>query len=192
VKAQAAIAAMLLLVALPAKPSDLSDCGLMHSDCRKMLGKRLWIAVPTSNPNSVELTTVRGNWANTEKFKTGSFVINGTFDDEFSSHDFWVTMQDGRKGYISADGWIFLLDKDPAVEAKKAADARAAAADECARRGQPKIGMTTAELVETCWLRPVRIVKRTPASGIEESYIYTIGHIVEFTDGKITEIVESR
>jgi hypothetical protein len=78
------------------------------------------------------------------------------------------------------------------AEAKKEANARVAAAEECVRRGQPTIGMTAAELVETCRRRPLRIVKKTTAVGVEESYIYSIGHIVKFTDGKISEIVEAR
>jgi len=80
----------------------------------------------------------------------------------------------------------------PLAEAQKQANARVAAAEECVRRGQPTIGMTAAELVETCWRRPLRIVKKTTAAGVEENYIYSIGHIVKFTDGKISEIVEAR
>lgn len=63
---------------------------------------------------------------------------------------------------------------------------------ECDRRGPPKIGMTSAELVETCWRRPSRIVKKTTAAGVQETYIYGIGHRVTLVDGKVSEIVEAQ
>jgi hypothetical protein len=36
------------------------------------------------------------------------------------------------------------------------------------------------------------VVKKTTAAGMEESYIYGIGHVVKPSDGKVSEIVESR
>ena len=40
--------------------------------------------------------------------------------------------------------------------------------------------------------QPVRIVKKTTGAGIEESFVYGIGHIVKLTDGKVSEIIEAR
>ncbi len=30
------------------------------------------------------------------------------------------------------------------------------------------------------------------ACGVEENFVYGVGHIVKFTDGKVSEIVEAR
>lgn len=63
--------------------------------------------------------------------------------------------------------------------------------DPCNTLPRPRIGMTAAALVGTCWGKPRRIVKKTTAAGVEESYVYSLGHIVTLVDGKVTEIVES-
>jgi hypothetical protein len=52
--------------------------------------------------------------------------------------------------------------------------------------------MSPAELIETCWRKPARIVKRTTAAGIEETYIYGSGHIIKLTDGMVSEIIEAQ
>lgn len=75
---------------------------------------------------------------------------------------------------------------------KKATVSKEEAAQECARRGEPKIGMSAVELVETCWQKPKRILKKTTASGVEESYVYGIGKSVTLIDGKVSEILEAR
>jgi hypothetical protein len=172
--------------------SGLSDCGLMKSDCRDMIGKRLWIVVPKTNPNSVELSAVADDWTNTKKYKAGSFLVTGVQKDKFVSHNFIVKMFDGFSGFIGSGSWIFLSETDPFEDERKRLAAVSAAKVECERRGQPKIGMTVSELVETCWRKPVRIVKRTTTSGIEENYIYGVGHLVKVSDGKVSEIVEAR
>lgn len=74
------------------------------------------------------------------------------------------------------------------AQAKRKADAQG----ECARRGEPKIGMTGEELEASCWGRPLRIVKKTTASGVEESYIYSIDRIVRLLNNRIAEITEGR
>jgi hypothetical protein len=43
-----------------------------------------------------------------------------------------------------------------------------------------------------CRGKPLRIVKKTTATGVEENFVYGVGHIVKFTDGKVSEIVEAR
>jgi hypothetical protein len=69
------------------------------------------------------------------------------------------------------------------------AQRRLARREECERRGPPKIGMTPSELTASCWGQPIRVVKKTTAAGMEESYIYGIGHVVKLSDGKVSEIV---
>lgn len=39
---------------------------------------------------------------------------------------------------------------------------------------------------------PRRILKKTTAEGVEESYVYSPGHIVRFPDGKDSDIVEAK
>jgi hypothetical protein len=75
---------------------------------------------------------------------------------------------------------------------EEVAQRRLARREECERRGPPKIGMTPSELTASCWGQPIRVVKKTTAAGMEESYIYGIGHVVKLSDGKVSEIVESR
>jgi hypothetical protein len=54
-----------------------------------------------------------------------------------------------------------------------------------------KIGMTPVELIETCW-RTVAHRQKTTAAGVEENFVYGIGHVVKLVDGKVAEIVEAR
>jgi hypothetical protein len=39
-----------------AKAAGMMDCLMDRSDCRDLIGKRLWVVVPKSNPNSVEIS----------------------------------------------------------------------------------------------------------------------------------------
>jgi hypothetical protein len=187
-----AILAAAMLAPRPSLSAGLSDCGLMQSDCRDLIGKRLWIMIPKSNANNVELTPIADDWTNTKRYRTGSFVITGVQKDKYVSHNFSVKMSDGATGFISSSSYIFLQESDPVEAERRRVEAIQSAKEDCARRGQPKIGMTAGELVETCWRQPKRIVKKTTAAGVEENYVYGIGHIVKFTDGKVSEIVEAR
>jgi hypothetical protein len=60
------------------------------------------------------------------------------------------------------------------------------------RRCPERLNMTPAEVIETCWGKPLRIVKKTTGAGVEENFVCGVGHIVKFSDGKISEIVEAR
>lgn len=150
-----------------------------------LIGRKLWVVGVTPHMVGVEVARAPGDMRNTLKLRSGSLTVvrkvrtaTGTFDHE-------VATDAGQRGWISASSFALLSTTDP----KKNLKAESA---ECTRRGPPKIGMTPAQLVETCWRRPARIVKKTTASGIEESYVYGIGHVVKVTDGKVSEIVEAR
>jgi hypothetical protein len=52
--------------------------------------------------------------------------------------------------------------------------------------------MTTAEATETCWGKPRRVVKKTTAAGVQEDFVYTTGHILQFHDGRLTAILETK
>lgn len=184
---KAALAALFLLAVSPAIAHP-STCWMSGDDsCRQYVGKRLWVAIPAGNPNVVEVTLTRGDWttSRTLKLKSGaSFVVQGLDKASVGSPDFRVRLDDGRIGWIGTSS-PFLIAYDPVARAKNAAA-------ECARRGPPKIGMPSAELVETCWRRPARIIKRTTAAGVQEVYVYGPVRRVTVIDGKVSEIIESR
>ncbi|WP_354097955.1 hypothetical protein [Bradyrhizobium sp. S3.2.12] len=167
--------------------SSPQTCWFSDGGCRAFVGKRLWVAIPPGNLNVVEVTFTQHDWTTerTLKLKSGaSFVVKEITKGSVGSDDYFVELSDGRCGWTGTSS-PFLIDYDPAARSKQAAE-------ECARRGPPKIGMTPAELTETCWRKPLRIVKKTTAAGVEENFVYGIGHVVKIVDGKVTEIVEAR
>ena len=82
--------------------------------------------------------------------------------------------------------------EDPKVTAQKQLASKQIVAQECVRRGQPKIGMTPIEAIATCWGKPSRIVKLTTAAGAVENYIYNLGHSLRFDAGVLSAIIETR
>jgi hypothetical protein len=158
----------------------LSDCGLHDTNCRDLIGKRLWVVVPKSNPNSVEVRPTPNDYENTIKMRTGSFLVKDVILHRTSGYDFVVTLPDGKTGYVWNFNWIFLSETDPV-----------AVAAECVRRGQPKIGMTIGEAVATCWGKPRRIVKTTTAAGVQQDFLYGQGRILRFENERLTTILET-
>jgi hypothetical protein len=167
--------------------SSIHTCWYSEGGCRAFVGKRLWVAIPPGNPNVVEVTFTQHDWTTerTLKLKSGaSFVVKNVTKGSVGSDDYFVLLDDGRRGWTDTST-PFLIDYDPVARSKQAAE-------ECARRGLPKIGMTAAELTETCWRKPLRVVKKTTAAGVEQNFVYGIGHVVKLVDGKVAEIVEAR
>jgi hypothetical protein len=178
---------LLLFCAEAATAASLHACWYSEGGCRSFIGKRLWVAIPPGNPNVVEVTFTQHDWTTerTLKLKSGaSFVVKDVTKGNVGSDDYFVLLDDGRRGWTETST-PFLIDYDPVARSKQAAE-------ECSRRGQPKIGMTPQELIASCWGKPAKVVKKTTAAGIEENYIYGLGHIVKFSDGKVSEIVEAR
>lgn len=159
----------------------------INDECRYFIGKRLWVSIAPGNPNVVEVTFTQHDWTtvNTLKLKSGaSFIVKDLNKASVGADDYYVRLDDGRYGWVGSAS-PFLIDYDAVALRKHAAE-------DCSRRGQPKIGMTAIELIASCWGNPRRIVKKITAAGIEEHYIYGIGHVVRFSDGKVTEIIETR
>lgn len=184
---QQVILLMALLLIAGSASADPATCWMKDTGCKAYIGKRLWVSIPAGNPNVVEVTFKRGDWttSRTLKLKTGaSFLVIGLAKADVGSDDYVVRLDDGRTGWAATSA-LFLLDYDPVARAK-------AAQEECARRGQPRVGMSRDELIESCWRKPVRIVKKTTAAGIEETYIYGRGHAVKLIDGQVSEIVEAQ
>jgi hypothetical protein len=181
------LAFLLMCTGVATAASSVQTCWYNDGGCRAFIGKRLWVSIPPGNPNVVEVTFTQHDWTTerTLKLKSGSsFVVKDIAKGSVGSDDYFVLLDDGRRGWTGTSS-PFLIDFDPVARSKQAAE-------ECVRRGQPKIGMTPTELIETCWRKPLRIVKKTTASGIEESFVYGIGHVVRIIDGKVAEIVEAR
>lgn len=182
----ACVASLALCFAESAVAAGMQQCVDHKTDCRDLIGKTFWITAPRSLPNIVvEFSLIRNVWDDTEKLRSGRFKIIGTAPDTSGGYILQIKRDNGKIGWISPQFAFLFSPTDPV------ADAKAAQAD-CDRRGPPKIGMTPAELVETCWRRPARIVKKTTAMGVEESYLYGLGHVVKLVDGKVSEIVEAR
>jgi hypothetical protein len=91
---------------------------------------------------------------------------------------YYVTLEDGRTGYIFAFDLVgFVTDVDPA---------RAAA--ECKRRGNPRVGMTRNQVEATCWGKPDRVDRRETARGVTERYVYGKSRFVLLHNGIVTSV----
>jgi hypothetical protein len=91
---------------------------------------------------------------------------------------YYVTLEDGRTGYISAlDLVAFITDVDPAL-----------AVAECKRRGNPRVGMTRNQVEGTCWGKPDRVDHRETARGVTERYVYGKSRFVLLHNGIVTSV----
>jgi len=60
---------------------------------------------------------------------------------------------------------------------------------ECERLGTPRVGMTSAQVLATCFREPTEVKRTTMASGTSEIWIYRLhGAYVFLTDGVVTAI----
>src|SRR5450432_3366213 len=80
--------------------AGIMACGLRKSDCRDLIGKRLWVRVPDSNPNSVEFSEKPNDWKQTLKMKAGSFLVTDVIRNSTYGYDFFVELPDGKRGYV--------------------------------------------------------------------------------------------
>jgi hypothetical protein len=67
-----------------------------------------------------------------------------------------------------------------------------AATSDCEKRGEPKIGMTAPQAMETCWGKPVRTVTRVTHDSFEEQLIYADGRVLKFKNGSLIAILEKQ
>jgi hypothetical protein len=68
----------------------------------------------------------------------------------------------------------------------------ASAENDCEKRGQPRIGMTAPQAMETCWGKPARTVARVTHDSLEEQLIYADGRVLKFKNGSLTAILEKQ
>jgi hypothetical protein len=78
------------------------------------------------------------------------------------------------------------MPREPSDSAEKPA------ADNCEKRGQPRIGMTAAQAMETCWGKPARTVTRVTHDSLEEQLIYADGRVLKFKNGALMAILEKQ
>ncbi len=176
---------------------------------RRDIGKKFWVSADRVRQKLCQSSTYRPN-EKCQPLEPGSwFIVKDLVMSEGTpAHDpvvfawrfFKVVTSDNRTGYIQADfvrpHW---LTEDPLVTAKKEQQrreeqeqSRQAAVEECRRRGQPKIGMSQAEAIATCWGKPLRVVTTTTAAGIQEDYEYGGGHLLRFQNGVLSTILETK
>ena len=167
---------------------------------KKNINKQVWL---TAADGLVELCPYSiGQFNECKALKPGDsftikdLVLNGPSPPEkpmmYDNMMYRVQMTDGRVGYVPTHEYQVFTTEDPKVTREKEAARRKAAAEDCTKRGQPRIGMKPSEAIETCWGKPRRIVKATTAAGVREDYIYGIGHTLRFEDGILTAIIETK
>lgn len=185
---------LLLVQAVPASAAGLMDCVLVKAECgRDLVGKRLWIVVPKSNPNTVTLcpTPPPHKYSECREVRTGAFTVKGTIPAPNYGTEFVVTLNDGKIAYVSTSAAIFLSETDPVEDARKQAAREQEQREECERRGQPKVGMTVQEATATCWGKPRKIAKTTTAAGVQQDFLYGQGRILRFDGDRLTVILET-
>lgn len=96
-----------------------------------------------------------------------------------------IEMEGGQKGYVRADDKAHFLDEDPQVLAR-------APQANCARLGEPKLGMTAAEAETTCWAKPLAVNRLNVANHIREQHVYGKGRYLYFENGILVAIENGR
>jgi hypothetical protein len=158
---------------------------------RSYVGKQYWLA---ETGKWTELCPLPDrDFEKCKKLYQGSFTIKSLALGEGSPADrpvgyplamYRVEMAGGQAGYISV-----IMRSRFLLESPKVTKDRAAA--ECGRRGQPKLGMTKQQATETCWGKPLKIIKTTTAAGVREDFLYGKDHILRFENESLSTIMES-
>jgi hypothetical protein len=116
--------------------------------------------------------------------KVDGLVPNHT-ESAGTSYDqpyFHIVMDDGRSGF--ADALILPImttTVDPVV-----------AAEQCKKKGDPKLGMNAAQVAATCWGPPLYVNTKQKQSGKYEQYVYGDDKFVYLRDGIVTSISVKR
>jgi hypothetical protein len=87
-------------------------------------------------------------------------------------------------GLSTSTGWT-----QGAIPGEPPASAEKSAAADCEKRGQPRIGMTAPQAMETCWGKPARTISRVTHDTLEEQLIYADGRVLKFKNGSLTAIL---
>lgn len=177
-----------------ASPTRADDASLRAEDAaeiagmRKDIGRTFWLEKP--NGKGIELCpSARGRFKECVYISNSSLSIVSVYpgEEHFGFHAmkfYGVKLADGRTGYINGIMKSHLLPYDPV--AKRKSDA-----EECVKRGQPKIGMSRQEAEATCWGRPLRVERITTSTGVTERLSYGLGHRIEIVNGSVATILEN-
>lgn len=96
-----------------------------------------------------------------------------------------IEMEGGQKGYVRADDKVYFLGEDPLVVAR-------APQANCAKLGEPKLGMTAAEAEQTCWAKPISVNRVNVANHIREQHVYGNGRYLYFENDTLIAIENGR
>lgn len=90
---------------------------------------------------------------------------------------FHIVMDDGRSAFADAELFPIMTTTDPAV-----------AAVECKKKGDPRLGMTAAQVAATCWGPPNYVNTKIRKSGKYEQYVYGDNKFVYLRNGIVTSV----
>jgi hypothetical protein len=96
-----------------------------------------------------------------------------------------IELEGGQAGYVRADDKAHFLGEDPDVLAR-------APRANCARLGEPKLGMTAAEAEKTCWAKPLAVNRLKVANHIREQHVYGGGRYLYFENDVLVAIEAGR
>jgi hypothetical protein len=145
------------------------------------VGKDYWVSAnhlqlcerPT-NLNCLEFLQ-RGTHLKVDGLVPNHSEVSGTSYDQPYFH---VVMDDGRSGFVDAGIMpASITTLSPAV-----------AAEECKKRGDPKLGMNAAQVAATCWGPPQYVNTKVRKTGKYEQYVYGDNKFVYLRDGVVTSV----
>lgn len=116
---------------------------------------------------------------------SGKFIVTEVVLFNKAPAYYRIEIEGGQAGYVRADDKAHFLSDDPRVLAR-------APRANCARLGEPKLGMTVAEAEQTCWAKPIAINRVTVASHIREQYVYGRGRYLYFENDVLVAIETGR
>jgi hypothetical protein len=123
-----------------------------------------------------------------ERVKSGKFVSDGSEPKKFRMGSSIGTFPSGEMHHaIFSDGRTGFIDDIEFKYETTTHDPALVAAD-CKRRGDPKIGMTTKEVIATCWGRPHHVNRTENSNVISDQFVYGNGRYVYLENGVVRSV----
>jgi hypothetical protein len=149
------------------------------------VGRTFWVEGPTIL-DSVRVCTQSVRPADRCTDEHGKLIVLDAVDGKVPAPFYYVATEGGSKGYVEASE----LEKhgtmvDPAITA---ANSEA----DCKRRGDPRPGMSAAQVISTCWGKPQSVNRTQTGNHIHDQFVYTSHDAyLYFDDGILTSIQTS-